>query len=172
MNLPEEQYLRGHSTTPTSGHSTTPTITFAMIPEEVLTDKRLSHRDVRVYGILALSRRGAFVSIGERRQAELASIDRRGVRESRNNLVRCGHVEVDLTHGSRARYRLTSPLFFGSVAQPSGVAFGKREMIECPQCHLDRPALCKSGVCRACNLKNKIRVIVREEVVAEIERSA
>lgn len=169
--MPSIGYLRGRTTDPSSGRTTGPT--FAMIPEEVLVDERLSHRDVRVYGLLARSRRGPFVSCGERRVAFCAKINRRSARASIAKLVDAGYVSREESkHGSRARYRLTSPLFAKQAAKSGpaektaiGVELGavgkqkvaeRAQMVKCPRCSKQCKALLKVGWCRACRWDDKV----------------
>lgn len=168
-NLPGIEYLRGHTTPPSTGHTTTPT--FGMIPLEISADPSLSHRDVRVFNILASHRRGPFVSIGERRIGKMIRIDRRGVRDSIAKLVKTAHVEaLTSKHGGRARYRLTSELF-GGKAKPAAQAVPSCHQPEkpdllpiCPKCRKSCRQLLKVGYCRSCRWDAKVRRITREEI--------
>lgn len=160
--LPSIGYLRGRTTTPTTGRSTAPT--FAMIPENVLTDPRLTHRDIRVYGMLACARRGPFISIGERRMAERAHIARRGIRSSLQKLAEFGLLDVTAPdkRGGRARYRLTSELFGkrpAEIPEPAIPGAGRvqnREKVTCGRCGDRCFGLLKVGWCRSCNWKLKV----------------
>lgn len=180
-NLPCIEYLRGRSTTPTlekSGRSTTST--FAMVPEAVLTDCGLTHRDIRVYALLACARRGQYVSVGARRLARGAQIDRRSARQSISKLVLCGHLEVvrPTRRGSRGRYRFTSNLFAVAkepVSPPkSDAAMGRHEAageVKCPRCRKRCKKLLKVGYCRSCRWADKVEGISRSVAREEISRT-
>ena len=179
--LPCIECLRGRSTTPTwekSGRSMTPT--FAMVPEAVLSDCGLTHRDIRVYALLACARRGQYVSVGARRLARGAQIDRRSVRQSISKLALCGHLEVvrPTRRGSRGRYRLTSSLF--AVAKEpvppanADTPMGRKELLEevkCSRCRRNCKKLLKVGYCRSCRWEDKVKGISRSVAREEISRT-
>ena len=184
-NLPNMKSIRGHTTAPSTGHTTAPTFSFAMVPEAVLSDPNLNHRDVHVYCILAAGRRGPLVSIGGRRIGQGARIARRSVRTSISKLVDGGHVEIiEGVKGSRARYKLTSPLFSGvkvDQASTSSRQAKKKSTIPevdwifCPLCQQRRPKLLKVGWCRSCNWSKRVQAeaepVSRRVSREEIEKS-
>lgn len=147
---------------------------FAMVPWAVLADDRLKPIDIRVYGVLAACRCGAIAKMGRRLIARHSKTSQRKVKESIERLADCGHlVQEQAFGGARTKYTLKSK-WFGteSVSKKSKAATKPIEWRECPQCRMERPGLCKSGVCKSCNLRNKLRGIVREEVAAEFARTA
>jgi hypothetical protein len=172
-NLPSIQYLRGCHLPPTSGCQATPTPTsipgFAMIPADVLTDARLSARDVRVYALLACTRRGCYASIGRQRLAKYVHADRRGIRASIKSLIGSGHIEERQDGRQRSRFRLTSEWFSGkspgeAEVTPAPDVEAPAELLRCPKCSRSCRGLLKVGWCRSCNAELKVRRIVRDEI--------
>jgi hypothetical protein len=109
-------YVRhpGESLVPHTGEALS-RMRFGRIPLEVLADRRLKHRDVRVYGVLSASCwQGSVVPVGTRRIARLARCAERLVTDS---LIRAlevaGHIKKQpgLRRGQRGRYVLLSPIF-------------------------------------------------------------
>ncbi len=143
-----------------------------MVPWQVAVDKRLKHSEVRVFILLAASRRGPDVSIGTRRLAQSLGVGRETVRRSCAALVRCGYLEVDpaTKRGRRARYRLTSPIFaVPSMGKESEVDFSFPPLlVVCPRCQRQCRQILKVGWCRSCEWKFKVVAIAQEE----IERAA
>lgn len=93
------------------------------IPTEVLTSAELSHTDVRVFGALAMHAIGGnIVTIGQRRLAELARVDRRTIRKSLKVLAKQGHISTAITKLlKRNVYCLHSPIYLpDSSAQLGG----------------------------------------------------
>lgn len=153
---------------------------FAMIPEAVLLDRRLTATEIRVYAVMACARRGPYVNMGERRIAERSRVARRTLRKCLRKLRECGL--VDSGHrvgGQRAQYRLTSPLF-GAEKQAIGADPGQADAskegravpLVCGKCHQACRGLLKIGICRSCNWKNRVahiaegvgRRVAREEI--------
>jgi hypothetical protein len=120
-----------------------------MVPAEVFTDPRLTHRDVRVYCMLACSRRGPYASLGRQRLAKFVHADRRGIRASIRALVEFGHLEEKQEGRGRSRFKLLSRWFVGDAAKEAApvVATG---MPRCPRCSRSVRAVGKAGVCRSC----------------------
>jgi hypothetical protein len=147
---------------------------FAMVPWTVVVDHRLEHVDIRIYSVLAACRRGPTAKLGRRLIAKYASTSQRRTKEAIERLISCGYVEAEQAFdGARTKYTLKSKWFgTGQTLAAPKAAKKPIEFRECPQCREDRPGLCKSGVCKSCNLRNKLRGIVREEVAAEFERTA
>ena len=175
MNQPIKTIQRD---TPAESLSDTPAESlggFAMVPWAVVADRRLKAIDVRIYGVLAASRSGSGAMMGRRLIARCAMTSQRKLKESIERLVACGHLNFEQEHsGARMKYTLTSK-WFGTghrVGKKAAVAKPCRAFVECPECRMERFGLCKSGICRACNLKGRLRGIVREEVVAELDRIA
>ena len=115
-NDPENLYLHvGHTGEPLAGHTGEPLSksSFSRIPLEVSTDRRLSKRDICVYGVLAFSCRSGVVSeVGKRRIAAQAGCAERLVIESLRNLEGAGHIQKQIRkRGQRGRYTLLSPVF-------------------------------------------------------------
>jgi hypothetical protein len=147
-----------------------------MIPGEVLADPRLSHRDVRVYGLLTCCRRGCYVSLGRARLAKLAHADRRGIRASVKVLTDCGHIQETREGKRRARFKLLSSWFLGkgnASAEETQIPqiSSKIELVRCPRCGKSCRGLLKVGWCRSCNLEHKITRIV-DKRLAEMKKTA
>jgi hypothetical protein len=179
VNLPDVYINVGtpqHPDEPKTGHPTTPSLGFAMVPEEVRRDGRLTHRDLHVYMELAGARKGSNANIGERLLAKYCRIDRRGVRESVGRLVEFGHAVIG-ERGKRKRgfYRLTAALFSGKAVESGGNAMGaneekgsklavRRELVRCPVCSTLCRQILKVGWCRKCNWKREVRKVVDERI--------
>ncbi|MCP4899761.1 MAG: helix-turn-helix domain-containing protein [bacterium] len=86
---------------------------FSRVPIEILEDRTLNHSDLRVYAILSLHAiRTNLVWVGQRRIAELASMNRRHVRRSLEKLARAGHISVSIHRITRRHvFQLNSPVF-------------------------------------------------------------
>ncbi len=165
--------LRGNPVLPTipkSGNPVLPTLGFAMIHQDVLTDPRLDGEDVRVYGILALHRRGYRVSVGGRRISSMAHSARQRVRESLKRLEDCGYAKSRLdARGKRATYELTEPRFaVPEFKEPVEVDFTP-PLVTCPKCDKPCGGLLKVGWCRRCNRKVEMRDIARDVFREEAE---
>lgn len=124
------EYLRGAhqpSTSPKSGASQPST--FAMISEAILVDRELQRLDVSVYGLLACSRRGPFVSLGERRIAVRLHVRRRSVQNSIARLIKAGYLKLSAPakRGFRARYELTSSVFAAKAKAKTESSVRRRE---------------------------------------------
>lgn len=93
---------------------------FGRIPDEVMFDPRLDHRDVRIYGILAsASRSGGRSELGRRLIAKRACCAEGVVAASLSRLETTGHIKCEpVGRGHRRRYLLLSPIF---VPKPSAV---------------------------------------------------
>lgn len=100
-----------------------PATRYARTPDSVLSDPELSHADVRVFGALSMHAFGGnIVSIGQRRLAEIARVDRRSVRRSLEALARQGHISTAITTLlKRSVYQLHSPIFLQDSVSASGV---------------------------------------------------
>lgn len=174
MNLPYKEYIRVPPTATLSGKSVPPCDNtlgsrFAMIPWEVGSDPRLTHRDVRVYFALAAARRGEIAKIGVRRIAEGCHVGYRKIGLILSKLKTCGHVEFEAdARGKRTKYVLTSPLF---ATKPGGLVAdaeskrkvsGSREKVQCGRCGERCFGLLKVGWCRSCNWKLKVRKVVED----------
>ncbi len=88
-------------------------IRYARVPLEVLVDRRISARAVRIYAIIAGSAwQGNFAQIGKRRLSELASCSERLAVDAIKELVKSGHIDkAPAKRGQRSGYLLTSPVF-------------------------------------------------------------
>jgi hypothetical protein len=105
-----------HTGEPLVDHTGEPLLAnkYSRVPTEVSQDRRLKHRDIRVYGALAASCwQGNVASVGKRRLANLAQCAPRLVIDSLARLVAAGHIAKtpDRLRGQRARYVLLSPVF-------------------------------------------------------------
>jgi hypothetical protein len=90
---------------------------FGRVPDTVGADSRLSATDVRVYWALARSAitSGEVVNLGTRLIAKTACCTQRQVVKSLGTLKKTGHIDaVNGERGSRAIYRLLSPVFASS----------------------------------------------------------
>ncbi len=86
---------------------------YVRIPATVLFDPKISHADVRVYGVLAMHLvRGNIVTAGQRRLAEISGMDRRSVRRCLASLAKLGHISVAISKsGKRTIYQLNAAIF-------------------------------------------------------------
>lgn len=102
----------GHTGEPLVGHTGEP-LRYARVPFDVLADKRISARAVRVYAVIAGSAwQGNFAQVGKRRLSELAACSERLAVAAVKELVNAGHIErSQVKRGQRAGYLLTSPVF-------------------------------------------------------------
>ena len=159
------KYLRGLATAPSSGLATAPTLTFAMLPGEILFDRRMTHRDLHVYAVLAYFRKLDAVNVGERRLSGAARINRRNLRTVIGRLVEFGHIErVDAKKpGGRGIYRLTARRFslpeFTEAKDPEVLP---SPLVTCPKCKKPCGGILKVGWCRRCNRKSEMRDIARD----------
>jgi hypothetical protein len=106
----------GHTGEPLVGHMGEPLSRspYARLPGEVLNDRRLKHRDIRVYAVLAGSCwQGNVSQVGKRRIAKLTPCAERLVVESLKRLEATGHIQKQpgRLRGQRARYVLLSLVF-------------------------------------------------------------
>jgi hypothetical protein len=106
----------GHTGEPLVGHMGEPLdrSKFARVPREVSGDRRLKHRDVRIYGVLAgFCWQGSVAKVGKRLLSRLARCAERLVIDSLKKLEITGHIQKapDRRRGQRAWYILTSPVF-------------------------------------------------------------
>lgn len=168
MKLPNLGYIREH---PSVAVPNTPRERsgFAMTPWKVLTDPRLSHSAIRIYGILAACRRGSGVSMGTRLIASSGCMSQTTAVQGLKELRESGYAEVaPRKNGARASYRLTYQRF--AVEAPDAKAKAsveekpKREQVDCPKCRKRVGGLTKTGWCRSCNHELKTRRLVREEI--------
>jgi len=86
----------GHTGEPLVGHTGEPLSRsrFARVPEEVVTDRRLKPRDIRVFAALSLSCwTGAVSKVGKRLIAHRARCAERLVIESLRTLEEAGHIQ-------------------------------------------------------------------------------
>jgi hypothetical protein len=86
---------------------------YSRVPREVAEDRRLKHRDVRVYSVLA-SRcwQGNVATIGKRQIAMLTPCAERLVIDSLKRLEETGHIrKLDRRRGQRGVYQLLSDVF-------------------------------------------------------------
>lgn len=97
---------------------------FARVPIEVMRDKRLSERDLRVYFEVAYASRGATVSVGVREIAKRSGLTRSAVGRSIRALCDLGHLRSGAGQsGKRAVYVIQS-LVFGDIGYTkSGVPY-------------------------------------------------
>jgi hypothetical protein len=158
-----------------TGRSTTPSLGFAMVPKSVRDDVRMSHRDLHVYMELAGARdKTDHARVGERLLSKLSRVDRRSLRTVLKRLVEFGHVEIEGKGAkTRARYRLTNPLFsIPASADSANVNARKADILvpsmSCPRCRKSCKQLLRVGWCRSCQWDLKMRRMIREE----IEKSA
>jgi hypothetical protein len=92
---------------------------FAMLPWEVCSDPRLTHRDIHVYCVLSASRRGAVAKVGMRRLAEGCHVGYRKIGRVLAKLQLCGHIDFrPVGPGRRGEYTLTSPVFAAEQKRP------------------------------------------------------
>jgi hypothetical protein len=86
---------------------------YCRIPINLLTDSRLNHRDIRVYGVLAGSCWvGSVVTIGKRRIAQLTHCSAGKVLDTLKRLETTGHIRrAPVAPGQRGIYELLSPIF-------------------------------------------------------------
>src|SRR5262249_46716593 len=104
----------------------------------------LSHVDVRVYGALSYHCIGGnIVTVGQRRIAELAHIDRRTVRRSLAKLAKRGHISVSVTKLlKRTVYQLNSAIFLqDQQPQLGGEERPILGVVERPRIDIERGAL-------------------------------
>jgi hypothetical protein len=105
----------GHVGEPLVGHTGEPLSRkqYSRIPREVSSDRRLKHRDVRVYAALStFCRQGSVAQAGKRLLAKLARCAERLVIDSLKNLEATGHIQkCPVCRGARGRYVLLSPVF-------------------------------------------------------------
>jgi hypothetical protein len=103
--------IRGSKSAPQTGSKSAPR--YARLPLTVLRDSELLPVARLVYCELALwVFQGATCSIGQRAIAERLGIARNTVADALEQLEQRGHVELNrTTHGRRAMYILTSPVF-------------------------------------------------------------
>lgn len=159
---------------------------FAMVPCDVLVDPRLNHSDIRVYAVLAASRKGTAASLGTRLIARYGCMGQTLAVESARRLKACGYVDVTCgKNGGRAEYRLTSQYFAAAENHSIGVGLNESEerpaagvkssqpppVIHCPLCHNRCRGLLKVGWCRSCNWEKKVRKVVHQEI-AKTEKTA
>jgi hypothetical protein len=86
---------------------------FSRVPREVSSDRRLKHRDVRVYAVLAASCwQGTVANVGKRLIAKHAPCAERLVVASLKRLEGTGHIKkLPVRRGQRGLYHLVSPIF-------------------------------------------------------------
>lgn len=86
---------------------------YGRIPDEILTDARLSHAAVRLYGIMAMyAYEGNVVTLGIRKMAAMRHVGLATVHRLLKILKDCGHIATDRpASGKRSFYELTSPVF-------------------------------------------------------------
>lgn len=168
MKLPNLGYIREH---PSVAVPNTPRERsgFAMTPWKVLTDPRLSHSAIRIYGILAACRRGAGVSMGTRLIASSGCMSQTTAVEGLKELRESGYAEVaPRKNGARASYRLTYQRFAveapDAKAEPSVEKKPRKELVRCPKCSKRVGGLKRVGWCRACDRDLNTRKLVREEI--------
>lgn len=121
----DPEYLDLH-VGPTGGPLVVPTrdplssTRFARIPEDVFADRKLTHRDIRVFSILSFSCWPNNISaVGKRRIMARAHCSGRSVRESLGQLELAGHIlQEPKKRGQRGSYVLLSPIF--AQKQPVG----------------------------------------------------
>ncbi len=184
-SMPCIKYLRGRKVCPTnsiSGRTVDPTnsVTFAMVPGEVLFDRRLRHDDVHGYAVMAYFRDNARVNTGQRRLAEAAGVSRRVMRRILSRLIEFGYIEIVKKGSGQAQtvYGLKSALFTKrSTAKPSIGAelgdtpaeekpvSGPRELVRCPLCDTRCRQVLKVGWCRKCNWKREVGKVVDERLI-------
>lgn len=131
-----------------------------MVPCEVLADSRLSAGTVRVYAIISYYRQGSHASIGQRKLAEVAGMDRRSLRKHLKTLSEAGHLVFNTDRRERSIYKLTSDLFNKPVAltskeEPVRKWAGSKppigNLMRCPRCSQQVKQILKNGSCRRCN---------------------
>jgi hypothetical protein len=106
----------GHTGDPLVGHMDEPLARsqYARLPREVSGDRRLKHRDTRVYAVLARSCwQGNVAQVGKREIAKMTPCAERLVVESLRRLEATGHIQRQpgRRRGQRGRYILLSPIF-------------------------------------------------------------
>jgi hypothetical protein len=86
---------------------------YSRVPREVASDRRLKHRDVRVYAVLSsFCWQGNVSQVGRRLIAKLAPCVPRKVPDSLRRLESAGHIQIQPgRRGQRAMYILLSPVF-------------------------------------------------------------
>jgi len=115
-NSPESIDLYvGHTGEPLVGHTGDPLSRgqYSRVPREVLSDRRLKSRDLRVYAVLAgACWQGSVVSVGKRLIAKRAPCAERLVVPSLKRLEATGHIQkVPVKRGQRGLYHLVSAVF-------------------------------------------------------------
>lgn len=168
MKLPNLGYIREH---PSVAVPNTPRERsgFAMTPWKVLTDPRLSHSAIRIYGILAACRRGSGVSMGTRLIASSGCMSQTTAVQGLKELRESGYAEVaPRKNGARASYRLTYQRFAveapGAKAVVSTKKKPRKELVQCPKCAKRVGGLKRVGWCRGCDRDLNTRKLVREEI--------
>ena len=130
---------------------------------------------------MALNRRGAFVTMGQRLISQNACMDRRSARADLAHLVDLGHLAIDPAgKGKRTRYRLTAAIFARGkatsrpAAPAESVAPSRRAAakLTCSACRKRVRGLGITGVCRSCKSTARVEFISRRVAREEIARSA
>jgi hypothetical protein len=105
----------GHTGEPLLGHMGEPLSReqYSRIPREVLSDRRLNGRDIRVYAVLAVfCWQGSVAAVGKRLIAKRAGCAERLVVASLKHLEVTGHIhKTAVKRGQRGIYHLLSPVF-------------------------------------------------------------
>ena len=86
---------------------------YGRVPDEILTDKSVSHAAVRLYGIMAMYVfEGNVVSLGMRKMAALMHVGIGTIHRLLAKLKQSGYViSKPVANGQRSFYELTSPVF-------------------------------------------------------------
>jgi hypothetical protein len=144
---------------------------FAMLPEDVLADIRLTPAAKLVLaGMSMMSFQSGRISISHQALGEVCGLSRSAVLTSVKALARFGLIEPD---GAAVRqvqpYKLLHSRL-ASVSQVSSqVVVDKRnagKMVACPTCHKSRKQLLKAGWCRSCAWELRVRGLAREEIAS------
>ena len=152
-----------------------------MIPVSVLSDPMVTHRQVRVFGVIATGRRGVYSTIGQRLLSETLRLKRKSVRADITHLVDLGHLAIEPAgKGKRTQYRLTSPVFArgkaanrpAALAVPVAPALRAAAKLTCSACRKRVRGLGITGVCRSCKSTARVEFISRRVAREEIARSA
>lgn len=97
---------------------------FARVPIEVMRDRRLSERDLRVYFEVAYASRGATVSVGMREIAKRSGLTRSTVGRSIKVLCDLGHLRTGAGQSGRRSVYVMQSLVFGDIGYTkSGVPY-------------------------------------------------
>jgi DNA-binding MarR family transcriptional regulator len=116
---------------------------FAKVPVQIAIDRRVKHREFRLYCVIAAHAfSGNVARVGQRRLATLLRISQTNVSRSINALIETGWLSrTPSPNGKRTEYILTSPAVFKPDSKPAPV---------CTQCQQFKRNLPITSICREC----------------------